>query len=262
MFKRKIFIPVYFIIFAYLAIGLLLFTYQNSFFYPANKTDFATCSQFQKAEKIAQGDFRGYFIKRSSEKVVIYYHGNGGRACDRHYRDPFFEYLGYSVLYVEYPGYAEPENETTMKKILDEVKLVDDFIKDKNFKEVIAVGESVGSGPASYQTTLPDNEVTKLILITPYDNMANVAALHYPVYPMGILVRNNFRPDLWLKNVHIPVTLILAENDEVVGLEQGKKLAEIITSKNKEVYTVKDVGHNSIYYSQEFSDLFVKVLSK
>lgn len=175
--------------------------------------------------------------------------------------ETYFESLGYSVLYVEYPGYAE-NGDTTMGKILHEVTLVDGFLKKQSFKEVVVIGESVGTGPASYQTSLPKNTINKLILITPYNNMASVAAFHYPWYPMKLLVRNNFTPDIWLKKVSIPVTFILAEKDEVVGIKQGEKLTDVVSLENKKVYIVKGAGHNSIYSMQEFSSIFSEALKK
>ena len=261
MIKKILLILLSIFFFLYLGFGSLLFISQNSFFYPADKTAFDACPAFEKAEKIKSGDFRAYFLKRSSEKVVVYYHGNGGRACDRAYMETYFEPREYSVLYVEYPGYAE-NAETSMEKILDEVSLVNDFLTKQAFKEVIVVGESVGSGPAAYQVSLFEKSINKLILITPYNNMASVAAFHYPLYPMSILVRNNFRPDLWIKNTTVPVVLILAENDEVVGFKQGEKLSDDISSNNKKVYVVKGAGHNSIYGMQEFASIFSEVIGK
>jgi fermentation-respiration switch protein FrsA (DUF1100 family) len=261
MLRKKIFIPLYILIFFYVLFGFLLFIFQNSFFYPADKTSFGNCPKLEKSEKITQGDFRAYFIKRSSEKVVVYYHGNGGRACDRYYMETYFEPLGYSVLFVEYPGYAE-NGDTSMDKILNGVTLVNTFLKKQSFKEIIVVGESVGTGPAAYQASLLENNIDKLILITPYNNMASVAAFHYPWYPMKLLVRNNFTPDKWLKNVTIPVTLILAESDEVVGFKQGEILSNSLLPENKNVYVVKGAGHNSIYGMQEFSAIFLNLLIK
>ena len=91
MLKKKIFIPLYIFIFLYVGFGSLLFIFQNDFFYPAGKTAFDDCPKLEKAEKIKSEDFRAYFLKRSPEKVVVYYHGNAGRACDRYYMEKYFE---------------------------------------------------------------------------------------------------------------------------------------------------------------------------
>ncbi len=257
--RLRILLSVFFLL--YFGFGGYLFVYQNTFLYPADKTAFDNCPTLEKAEKIKSGNLRAYFIKRSKEKVVVYYHGNAGRACDRYYMEQYFEPLGYSVLYVEYPGYAE-EGETTIDSILNEVTIVNSFLIKQSFKEIYVVGESVGTGPAAYQASLPDSNLKKLILITPYNNIASVAFFHYPYYPMNILVKNNFTPDIWLKNASIPVVLILAENDEVVGFKQGMKLADVIPESNKTVHVVEGAGHNSIYDMQGFSSFFTNVIAK
>lgn len=255
---RKIFLSFLLVlVFLYCFLGLFLYLFQNSFFYPADKTDFLSCPEFKDSKKIT-GDFKGYFTERSTEKVIVYYHGNGGRACDRFFMDTLFKETGYSTLFVEYPGYAE-NTTTTMEDILQEVTSIDKFIRNKNFKEIVVIGESVGSGPASYQTTL-SNKISKVILITPYDNMVNVAFYHFPFYPMNLLVKNNFTPDEWLKVTLIPITLILAGNDEIVSFDQGKKLYDSIQAPNKSKFTIENVGHNSIYENEQFYSILKEEL--
>jgi hypothetical protein len=62
--------------------------------------------------------------------------------------------------------------------------------------------------------------------------------------------------------VSIQTILILAENDEVVGVEQGKKLSNSISSEHTSVYIVKGAGHNSIYGMQAFFSIFSKALTQ
>ncbi len=235
------------IITVYILFGFYLYTFQNKFLYPADKTAFDICPELEKSEKISAGLFRGYFTKRSEDKVIVYYHGNGGRACDRSFMDSFFGELGYSTLFVEYPGYAEIGVLTSMENILDEVLLVNEFINNKKFKDIVVVSESVGTGPSAYHARLPGSNISKLILITPYNDMAGVAFRSFPLYPMSILVKDNFTPGIWLRSSTVPITVILAENDEVIGMKEGKKLFKNIVSENKQVRTIKEAGHNSIY---------------
>lgn len=254
MLKRKLFILISVLIFLWLSFGLLLYISQNKILYPADITAFSICPDLEKSEKISTDGFRGYLTKRSLDKIIIYYHGNGGRACDRAFMDTFFGSLGYSTLLVEYPGYAEIDKATTMKGILDEVRSIKDYIATLKFKEIVIVSESVGTGPAAYHVNLENSNVSKLILITPYSNIADVAFHRFPVYPMRFLIKDNFRPDKWLLSSTIPISIILAENDEIIGVGLGRKLFETILSSKKEMYIVKDAGHNSIYSKE---DLFL-----
>ncbi|MCE3254832.1 MAG: alpha/beta hydrolase [Rickettsiaceae bacterium] len=238
---------------AYLGLAAILFTFQTGYIYYPNKTDFQNCPSFKDAEKISFGSSRGYFTKRSSEKVIVFYHGNAGRACDRNYLDKFFAKENYSTYFVEYSGYAQKENHPSMKKLLKNVEDSIKFLETKNFKHIAVIAESIGTGPAAYHAA--NSSIHNLILITPYNNLASVAFSHYPIYPMSLLLLNNFTPDIWLSHYKGPVSIILAGNDEVIPTKFGRKLYEDINSDFKKIYVIEDAGHNSIYDKEEFYSL-------
>ena len=242
----------------YFGLGIVLFLFQENYIYYPDKTDFQNCPSFKNADKISFGSGRGYLTKRSSEKVVVYYHGNAGRACDRAYLDSFFAEQDYSTFFVEYSGYGEKENKPSMQKLLKNVDDAIDFLKTQNFKNIVVAGESIGAGPAAYHALRSD--VTKLILITAYNNLADVASSYYPLYPMRLLLLNNFTPDIWLANYKGSVAIIIAENDEVLPNKFGRKLYERIPSDLKKIYTVKNAGHNTIYEKEEFYTLLKTTL--
>src|SRR3989344_4967186 len=234
----------------YFGFGIVLFVFQAKYIYYPAKTDFQDCPSFKNADRISFGSSRGYLTKRSQEKVIVFYHGNAGRACDRDYLDSSFAEQNYSTLFVEYSGYGEKGNNPSMPKLLKNIDDTIDFLKTQNFKEIVVVGESVGVGPATYHASR--SGVHKLILITAYNNLASVAFSHYPVYPMHLLLLNNFTPDAWLAHYKGEVSIILAENDEVIPNKLGRKLYDDIPSDLKKMYIVKNAGHNTIYEKEEF----------
>mgnify|MGYP001574942446 CR=1 FL=1 len=234
----------------YFGFGIVLFIFQTRYIYYPDKTDFQNCPYFSGADKISFGSGRGYLIKRSQEKIVVIYHGNAGRACDRDYLDSSFAEQNYSTFFVEYSGYGEKENNPSMPKLLKNVDDTIDFLKTQNFKDIVVVWESVGVGPAAYHASRSD--INKLILITAYNNLASVAFSHYPVYPMRLLLFNNFTPDTWLAHYKGEISIILAENDEVIPNKLGQKLYEDILSDLKKIYIVRNAGHNTIYEKEEF----------
>lgn len=234
----------------YFGLGVVLFVFQAKYIYYPDKIDFQDCPSFKNADKISFGSSRGYLTKRSSEKVVIFYHGNAGRACDRDYLDSFFAEQNYSTFFVEYSGYGEKANNPSMSKLLKNVDDTIDFLKTQNFKDIVVIGESIGVGPATYHASRSD--INKLILITAFNNLSSVALSHYPVYPMHLLLLNNFTPDTWLNHYKGSVSVILADNDEVIPNKLGKKLYENIPSDLKKIYIVKNAGHNTIYEKEEF----------
>lgn len=234
----------------YFGFGIMLFVFQAKYIYYPDKTDFQDCPSFSGADKISFGSSRGYFTKRSLEKVIVFYHGNAGRACDRDYLVSSFAEQNYSTFFVEYSGYGEKENNPSMPKLLKNVDDTIGFLKTQNFKDIVVVGESVGVGPATYHASR--SYINKLILITAYNNLASVAFSHYPVYPIRLLLLNNFTPDTWLAHYKGSVSIILAENDEVIPNKLGQKLYENVPSDLKNIYIVKNAGHNTIYEIEEF----------
>lgn len=236
----------------YVGLGIILFVFQEKYIYYPDRTDFQNCPAFQNADKVSFGSGRGYLTKHSPETLIVYYHGNAGRACDRDHLDSFFAEQGYSTFFVEYSGYGEKENKPSMTGLLRNVTDTIDFLKTQKFKTVVVMGESVGVGPAAYHALHANT--SNLILITAYSNLADVASSYYPVYPMRLLLRNNFTPDSWLVHYKGLVSIILAENDEVIPSTSGRKLFEGISSDLKKIYIVKNAGHNTLYEKEEFFD--------
>lgn len=234
----------------YLGLGIVLFVFQAEYIYYPDKTDFQDCPSFKNVDHISFGSSRGYLTKRSQEKVIVFYHGNAGRACDRDYLVSSFAEQNYSTFFVEYSGYGEKASSPSMPKLLKNVDDTIGFLKTQNFKDIVVVGESVGVGPATYHASRSD--INKLILITAYNNLASVAFSHYPVYPIRLLLLNNFTPDTWLAHYKGEVSIILAENDEVIPNKLGRKLYDDIPSDLKKMYIVKNAGHNTIYEKEEF----------
>lgn len=237
-------------IFIYLGLGTIFFFFQDNYIYFPDKTNFEECSQFANAEKIQFGSSRGYFTKRSADKVIIYYHGNAGRACDRNYLDIFFARQNYSTFFVEYSGYAEKNVAPSMTKLLNNVTDTITYINTKNFSHVVVIGESIGVGPAAFHAL--HSNIDNLILITAYNNLVELASSHHPMYPVSLILRNNFTPDQWLKNYGGKLSIILAENDEFIPNKLGQKLFEKIASVSKKMYTIKNSEHNTIYEKEEF----------
>ncbi|MEI8339725.1 MAG: hypothetical protein WCF94_03610 [bacterium] len=215
----------------YIFFGVILFNYQNILIYKPNKTDFTTCPLFSEFEKVTYGETRAYLTKKSSDRIVVFYHGNDVSACDEFEINKVFLDQGYSTLFVEYAGYAGDRKNPTMEKILKNVEDTIEYLKTNDYKNVTVVAESLGTGPAAYHAHL--GKISNLILITAYDNFQNVVSYHYPIFPISFLLKNNFTPDKWLVSYGGKASIILADNDEDVPKKIGQKLFETIPSKIK-----------------------------
>jgi pimeloyl-ACP methyl ester carboxylesterase len=91
------------------------------------------------------------------------------------------------------------------------------------------LGESIGSGPAcalAGEKTLPD----KIVLVVPFDKLANVAAQHFPWLPVRLLLRDNWDNVESLKHYPGPIEIFGAMDDTIIPIEHAKALASQIPS--------------------------------
>jgi len=233
------------IIFIYFGIGLILFIFQkNLIYYPSNQ-DFNSCPSFENSEKVIVNGTRMYY-KKNGDKLVVFYHGNAGSACSRTYLKEKFDELGLSYVIVEYTGYSNDINKPTNKLLLKDVENVNKFLINKNFSQIILMGESLGTALAIYHSTLMN--VDKILLISPFYRMSEIASNNIKIYPISLLLRENYDSDKWIENSKTKKLKIIHGNiDDIIPIEQSKKLYNKATIDNKQYIEINGANHNDIY---------------
>ncbi|MFC2134868.1 alpha/beta hydrolase [Bacteroidota bacterium] len=235
----------------YVLFGIILFLTQRSMMYFPNNQSFEDCAGFVDYEKINHKGTRMYY-KEGSDKAIVYYHGNAGSACDRSFTKPVFEKTNATMIFVEYAGYSNDKRKPSRKLILKDVENVHDFMKEKKFSKIVVHGQSIGSGAASYHASL--GGVDKLILATSFSSMADVAKTQYFIYPVRILLRENYDNSEWLQNYEGQVLIIHGSRDFIIPSKHSKKLYEKLSTEKKEYVLIEGRGHNDIWGSEEFKE--------
>jgi pimeloyl-ACP methyl ester carboxylesterase len=87
-----------------------------------------------------------------------------------------------------------------------------------------------------------------LLLLTPFDSLANVARHHYPLLPIRWLMRDQYPAQEWLKNYHGPVTVILAADDSIVPAKFGKQLHDSYAGP-KQLIVADHADHNDLLHA-------------
>jgi len=248
---RKWIAPIVFIIF-YITFGTLITVYQEKMIYQPSKQDFNNCSFFGNDKRVIENGTQMYYYNPGKENLVILYHGNAGSACDRAYWAQYFTNNGYAYLIPEYYGYSNGVEEPSHQLIKKDVENVIQFIKDKNFKSVIVIGESIGTGMAVYHASLSPPD--KILLVSPFSSVLDIARKKFWFYPVSILVDNAFDNVDLLSKYSGYVTIVHGDKDEVIDLSLGKKLFESLSSVKKKFVTIKGSGHNNIFDYSEMDD--------
>ncbi len=192
-------------------------------------------------------------IKRLSPGAEVNYlvfHGNAGEALDRMYFTDLLTHISLpgNVFIMEYPGYGRRDGSPSKKAFFAAADGALEVIKATNDLPIIVVGESVGSGVASYAAVRAEGRLRALLFITPFHSFGSVVWNTLPLFPTSLLLSENYENGDMLEGLRAPAFFVLADKDEVVGVEEGLSLfEEYIGPKQK--FVIPDVGHNDIPFS-------------
>ena len=195
-----------------------------------------------------QGEIVGYCREVSRPKTVwLMMHGNAGQASGRDY---VLKHLSKddSLYVLEYPGYGARKG--TPSKISIDVAAIEayEILKRKHPNVPIGViGESLGSGPASMlaKVSIPPE---KIVLITPFDTLCNVASNRFWFLPVRLLLLDRWDNMESLRHYAGQVEIFGAISDSVIPIGHARNLAQsVATSRLIEI----PGGHNDWSFCDE-----------
>jgi hypothetical protein len=218
-----------------LLIGCALFQ-RKLIYFPSHHTQSNGLTEWKNG-----GDLLGYARQVKSPRTIwLFLHGNAGQAADRIYVLPSFPATD-SVYILEYPGYGMRPGSPSKTAFNTAAQQAYELLRSRNPATPICIAaESIGSGAASYLATVP-NPPDKIVLITPFDKLAAVAAGHYPFLPVSLIMRDNWDNIEALKNYRRQLELFAARNDSIIPFHHVKALAD---SKPTAVLHIIEGGHN------------------
>ncbi len=147
------------------------------------------------------------------------------------------------VVVYHYRGYAPSTGTPSATALLADALAIHDSLQGP----VTTIGFSIGSGVAAHLASA--RRLDRVILVTPFDSLAQVAADTLPFLPVRWLIRHDMTAAADLTNTTAPITLVLATQDEVIAPARSEALAS--TLPQAQVARLA-AGHNDIYTHPEF----------
>jgi fermentation-respiration switch protein FrsA (DUF1100 family) len=241
--------------FVYCALILMLFMQQRSMMYfPQSALPPALAAQmipdgravnYQTADGLT---LTSYLISPQDKKpIIIAFHGNGSLAP---YMAEQFQAVvqeGYGLLLAEYRGYADNPGKPTEEGLYLDAEAAINFIQANHSKSsIILYGQSLGSGVVVEMAYRTPEKFKAIILEVPFDSALNVAKRIYPFIPLlSLIMKDKYLSDTKIHRATMPKLFLLAERDEVVGLDSGLRLYNL-ASKPK-VKVILPAGHNDVF---------------
>ncbi len=172
--------------------------------------------------------------------VWLICHGNGGQAANRQYIIDRLPADTCSYV-LEYPGYGLRPGTPSMDAINAAARSAYDALRALYPSVPIDVlGESLGSGAASYLCSLPVPP-DRLVLMVPFDNLLSVAKEHIRFLPVGLLMRDKWDNVSALSAYKGPVQIFGALHDTVIPVAHARALAKTVPQAR---YVELPCGHN------------------
>lgn len=174
---------------------------------------------------------------------VLVMYGNGSTAVNSaHYADDLQQVAALDVYILEYPGYEDRPGPTTQTNLFNAAGDAVSMIPTN--QPVYLVGESLGSGVASYLAGTYPDRIAGMVLISPFNNLASVANYHFPILPM-LLITDRFPSSDYLQKYHGKVGITVDGKDTVVPEKFGLRLYNGYNGPKK-LWQFPDGGHCEI----------------
>ncbi|WP_072682396.1 alpha/beta hydrolase [Arcobacter sp. LA11] len=236
------------IIFVYMLITLIVYIFQRSLLYfPTTYTKIDGVEEIYF--KFNSIKLQGWVLNKGQEKALIYY---GGNAENIEQNIDSFKTLfpNRTVYLINYRGYGKSQGNPTEKNLFADGLKVFDEIKLKH-KSISLMGRSLGSGIASYISS--KKEVEKLVLITPYDSILNVAKEAYSFLPVSFLLKDKYESFKYVSNIKASTLILYAKKDEVINPKRTKRLINEFKKEQISSVIIKNANHNDISNFKEYS---------
>lgn len=186
---------------------------------------------------------------RTAEAAVLICYGNGGTATGRAmYADELQSVAPVDVYILQYPGYEDRAGEPTRETLLAAAAEALQALGTN--QPVYLLGESLGTGVASYLAGQFPARISGLLLLSPYERLADVAQYQYPWLPARFMMRDDLWSGRFLTSYHGPVAVMVAGRDDVVPERFGRKLFDEYAGP-KQLWVFPNCGHIQIGSPQE-----------
>lgn len=191
-------------------------------------------------------DFRGVLaepaVTRPIRGTTVIFHGNAGHAGHRGYYLDALTRQGLRVILAEYPGYGARPGKLGEPSLVADARETIALARRQFGGPLYLVGESLGAGVASAAAARGE-AIDGLLLITPWDTLANVASHHYPWLPVRWLLTDRYDSVANLKAYPGPTVVVLAAEDRVVPARFGRALFDGLPGR-KQLLVIAGADHN------------------
>ena len=186
--------------------------------------------------------------RRSGERAIIYF---GGNAENVNFSLPTLSeaFPEHAIYLLHYRGYGGSFGKPSEQAILADALALFDTVQTQH-ADIAVVGRSLGSGVAVQVASL--RKAGKLILITPFSSLQDLAAGQFPYFPVRWLLLDKYESWRYAARITAPTVIIAAEHDEVIPRTSTENLHASFPGGIASLHILRGVNHNTISASKQY----------
>jgi uncharacterized protein len=229
------------VVLIYAGLCLALFLFQRSMIYfPQPRSPTASAATIA----LPAGDHHVIVTTRphAGPDALIYF---GGNAEDVSWNLPDLSrtFPEHAIFLMHYRGYGGSGGSPSEAALFADALALFDRVHAEH-RRVLVIGRSLGSGVAVHLASV--RPVARLVLVTPYDSLEDLAASRFPIFPVRWLLRDKFDSRRYAAQVSAPTLLIGAEHDEVIPVRSAELLATRFRPGVATLVVLPGTSHNTI----------------
>jgi uncharacterized protein len=260
---RWIMRPIRFVLVVYLSVLVcLMFLEESLIFFPSKFPDGDWRPRglsFEDADfKAADGTkLHGWYVPHEKPAAaIIFCHGNAGNITHRvNILQRLHDDVGASVLIFDYRGYGRSEGKPNEAGVLSDARAARAWLAKREKipeKDIILMGESIG-GTVAVDLAAKDG-AKGLVLISTFTSVPDVAAHHYPIIPVRLLMRTRLDAVGQIANFKGPLLQMHGQADTIVPFQLGRRLFEA-ANEPKQFLAFPNYEHNDFPPNEFFAAL-------
>lgn len=238
----------------YLPLLLVLFFVQRSLLFPGAGGSYMSPTELGAQIAIQEVDvptqdgltLKAWYMPATRRNLtIVMFHGNGDTMAIILAQAMPYVAAGYGVMLTEYRGYFGMPGAPTENAIYADARA---YIQKLNAlgvasKQLVLMGHSLGTGIATRMAH--EFDVDGLVLSAPYTSIVDVAAQHYPFFPVKLMMLDRFENIDSIQSIHTPLLIVHGNQDRVIPVTNG----EAVFAAAPEPKTLKIItaaGHNDL----------------
>lgn len=187
-----------------------------------------------------------YWPARDTDKpTVVYFHGNAQEYTGRVQKALMFREAGYGFFFAGYRGYGGNEGAPSEQGLYADARAYLNWLVGRGVRpaQMVLLGESLGTGVAVQMATEVD--IAAVILESPYSATTDVAKLSYFMFPVELLMKDQYRSIDKIQDINAPLFIIHGAQDTLIPIGLAQNLYKK-AQEPKSFVSLDAAGHNDM----------------